>query len=222
MFDDDAATPIYAADAPFTGTFRPQEPLALLGGRQQAGVWKLQIQDVYPEDGGTLYAWGDDAGLALCNRAPQASMLYADLRAKETVTFESDSSDPDGSIVSQAWDLDNDGAFDDGTETSATWRYPQAGQYVARLRVVDNGGESAIAVEELEVEKASVACVVPRLRGKTLRSARRTIRRAHCKVGRVRHARSSRPRGRVLSQSPRAGARMPAGTKVKLVVSRGR
>ena len=67
-----------------------------------------------------------------------------------------------------------------------------------------------------------VRCKVPKVIGKKLPVARRTIVRAHCRVGRVRKARSRRARGRVVSQSPRAGVRRPRGTRVNLIVSRGR
>ena len=72
------------------------------------------------------------------------------------------------------------------------------------------------------VDRAPPGCKVPRVVGKKLPAARRLITRARCRVGRVRRARSARARGRVLSQSPRAGARRPRGTRVNLVVSRGR
>ena len=65
-------------------------------------------------------------------------------------------------------------------------------------------------------------CRVPRVVGKTLVTARRLIRRSNCAVGRVRYARSTRPRGRIVSQAPRAGVNRVRGTKVALVVSRGR
>jgi Tol biopolymer transport system component len=66
-----------------------------------------------------------------------------------------------------------------------------------------------------------VRCKVPRVVGLRLATARRRIGRAHCRVGRVRRARS-RSVGRVLSQSPRAGSVRPRGAKVKLVVGRRR
>lgn len=65
-------------------------------------------------------------------------------------------------------------------------------------------------------------CIVPNVRRKRLAAARAAIRRAGCTVGRVRRVRSNRLRGRVVSQRPRAGARRPRGTRVNLVVSRGR
>jgi hypothetical protein len=67
------------------------------------------------------------------------------------------------------------------------------------------------------------ACVVPRLRGKTLKAARRTIRSRGCHVGHVRHAFStSVKRGHVISQRPKPHRRRRHGAKVKLVVSLGR
>jgi hypothetical protein len=64
-------------------------------------------------------------------------------------------------------------------------------------------------------------CKVPRVLGKGLSRAKRSIRAARCSVGRVRYRRSSRVRGRVVGQSPRAGRTLAVGTKVNLVVSRG-
>jgi PASTA domain-containing protein len=65
-------------------------------------------------------------------------------------------------------------------------------------------------------------CRVPRVVGKSIGAARAAVRRAGCMVGRVRSARSARPRGRVLRQAPRPGIRVRRGTRVSLVVSRGR
>ena len=67
-----------------------------------------------------------------------------------------------------------------------------------------------------------VRCKVPKVIGKKLPVARRTIVRAHCRVGRIGKSRSRQARGRVVSQSPRPGVRRPRGTRVQLVVSRGR
>jgi hypothetical protein len=72
------------------------------------------------------------------------------------------------------------------------------------------------------VDRAPPKCKVPRVVGKRLPTARRAIIRSRCRVGRVRRARSRKARGKVLSQSPRAGVRRARGTRVNLVVSRGR
>ncbi len=65
-------------------------------------------------------------------------------------------------------------------------------------------------------------CRVPKLTGLRGVTARARIRRANCRVGRVRSRRSVRRRGRVLSQAPRPGARRVRGTRVHFTVSRGR
>ncbi len=67
--------------------------------------------------------------------------------------------------------------------------------------------------------RAVVRCRVPRVIGLRLAVARTRIGRANCKVGRVRRARSRRV-GKVLSQSPNAGAVRARGTKVNLTVGR--
>ena len=70
---------------------------------------------------------------------------------------------------------------------------------------------------------ATAFCVVPNVRGRALRAARTVLARAACRVGEVRR-RYSRTvaKGRVISQRPRAGARLAEATKVDLVISRGR
>jgi hypothetical protein len=62
---------------------------------------------------------------------------------------------------------------------------------------------------------ASPRCVVPKLKGKKLKAARRAIRAADCKVGHVgREKRVKTRTGKVVKQTPRPGAVDPAGSKV--------
>ena len=66
-----------------------------------------------------------------------------------------------------------------------------------------------------------VKCIVPRVIGMRLAVARKRIARAHCGVGRVRRARAAARRaGKVIRQSPKAGAVRTRGAKVSLVVGR--
>src|SRR5215210_3442334 len=90
------------------------------------------------------------------NEAPNASFTYspASPRVRENVTFSSTSSDPDGSIASQAWDLDNDGQFDDGTGATASRSFDKKGSYVVRLRVTDDQGATAVASRTVTVTNA--------------------------------------------------------------------
>jgi beta-lactam-binding protein with PASTA domain len=64
-----------------------------------------------------------------------------------------------------------------------------------------------------------VKCKVPGVIGLTLSRAKSKIRSKHCSVGRIRRARSTRV-GRVIGQSPRAGAVKAKGFKVNMVVGR--
>jgi subtilisin family serine protease len=63
-----------------------------------------------------------------------------------------------------------------------------------------------------------VRCVVPQLRGKTVPQARRALARAHCALGRVQRL----GKGRIVSQSPRAGRRLSPGATVRVTVGRPR
>jgi hypothetical protein len=68
-----------------------------------------------------------------------------------------------------------------------------------------------------------VKCRVPRVKGMKLRAAEKALRKAHCRVGKVKHVRSRKlARGRVMSTRPHPHRRLPAGTKIELFVSRGR
>jgi PKD domain len=61
----------------------------------------------------------------------------------EEVTFVSYSEDPDGDIVDESWDLDQDGVFDDATGPIAMYRFSLAGETTVSLRVTDNLGAAA-------------------------------------------------------------------------------
>jgi PASTA domain len=66
-------------------------------------------------------------------------------------------------------------------------------------------------------------CVVPNVKGKTVAQARRLLASKRCGLGRVRRAYSAKiKRGRIISQSRRPGTQLPRGTRVGVMVSRGR
>ena len=56
-FDDAAATAIASGTAPFTGTFRPEQPLSALNGKVADGTWSLVASDTGAADVGTLTSW---------------------------------------------------------------------------------------------------------------------------------------------------------------------
>jgi List-Bact-rpt repeat protein len=66
------------------------------------------------------------------------------------------------------------------------------------------------------------ACIVPKLKRKTLRTAKHRITRAHCATGKVTHRYSVLRKGLVISQRPRPAKRLPNGARVNVAISKGR
>ena len=65
-------------------------------------------------------------------------------------------------------------------------------------------------------------CSVPRVVGKKLAAAKTSIKKKHCRTGKVGFAYSTKiAKGRVVSQNRRAGRVLASGAKINLVVSRG-
>jgi hypothetical protein len=75
-------------------------------------------------------------------QAPAASFTISPAApvANQPVLFTSTSSDPDGTINEQVWDLNGDGNFDNGGGATALRAFPAPGEYAAGLRVTDNDG----------------------------------------------------------------------------------
>jgi hypothetical protein len=65
-------------------------------------------------------------------------------------------------------------------------------------------------------------CRVPGLKGRKLKGAKRRIRAAECRVGTLRKRGGATAKdGKVVGQHPRAGASVPAGTKVRVTLAPG-
>jgi hypothetical protein len=136
-----------------------------------------------------------------------------------------------------AWDF-GDGSSGSGASVSHV--YSTAGARTITLTVSDSDGRSSVRTLAVSVvdavggvspgagspsggspagpqggSPAGKHCVVPRLRGLTLSSARRRLKAAGCALGKLR---SPRTRGRLVvrSSSPGAGAKLRLGARVAL------
>ena len=91
------------------------------------------------------------------NQAPVADFLWSTLSsnegelAGEIQLDASTSNDPDGTIISYEWDLDNDGIFNDLNGISPTYEWNTQGTYLVSLLVKDDGGSSNIISKEIIV-----------------------------------------------------------------------
>jgi PKD domain-containing protein len=97
------------------------------------------------------------------NRPPVAAFSYAPGSpvAGDGVTLTSTSFDPDGPIVELAWDLDNDGAFEDASGVSASVSFAAAGSYTVGLLARDRDGAAVTALRSIAVAIVPQALVQP-------------------------------------------------------------
>ena len=123
---------------------RPGEYRICLAARDSEGDWDFVARTI-----------------TIANRAPTAAFGFepAAPAAGETVRFTSSSSDPDGTLT-EAWDLDNDGEFDDATGPAAERAF-DAGPHTVGLQVTDDRGASATAFTTVEVAPAPASAPPP-------------------------------------------------------------
>lgn len=90
------------------------------------------------------------------NSPPTASVSGpSTAQVGEDVTFQASASDPDGSIVSYAWDFDGDGTVDVTSPTpSVDTSFASAGEETVELTVTDDGGATATATQTVSVTEA--------------------------------------------------------------------
>ena len=75
ILDDEASVSIAsatAANAPFTGRWRPAQPLSAFDGKPIAGTWHLRVRDVATPDPGIVHSFS--LLLPECNIAPKAAL----------------------------------------------------------------------------------------------------------------------------------------------------
>lgn len=68
---------VASAQAPFTGSFKPNLPLAAFNGKNVSGNWILRAQDFFSQDSGNIRAWSLTVTPALCDAPLQPAQLSA-------------------------------------------------------------------------------------------------------------------------------------------------
>ncbi len=144
VFSDTAPTSINQASAPFTGTYRPVEPLSSLVGHTLGGQWQLVVSDTRQQDTGTFESWGMDVSKAVCTDGPLPGLAATPNPATpgQSVTLDASSSlDPGATIVKYEFDLGDGNGFsvDNGTDPTLDHLFP-AGGYDVRVRITDDHG----------------------------------------------------------------------------------
>jgi PKD repeat protein len=171
------------------------------------------------------------------NAAPVVQFLWSPLApvTGQAADLISVSTDTEGPLAAQEWDLDDDGQFDDARGSRVTSAFPSAGTHDVGLRVTDSDGVVRVvrrAITVGEVLGFITPFPVVRLAGKVLPRAARVqvlaVRAPRGALVLVRCAGRGCPvrsvlrtsRGRTL-RFPRFERRLRAGIRLKLFVSQG-
>ena len=98
------------------------------------------------------------------NRPPVASLVADRLNGPSPLTVNftaAGSSDPDpGDTLSFAWDLDDDGQFDDSTAVAPSTTFVAPGNHTVRLRVTDNHGATTVTSVVISVNNTPPSVVI--------------------------------------------------------------
>jgi subtilisin-like proprotein convertase family protein len=86
ILDDEATVDITSGSAPFTGTYRPRQPLSLLDGQSPNGTWTLTVTDTNIGNTGTLNSWSIAVTTGEPTTNSQADGTYA-LRGNPAGTY---------------------------------------------------------------------------------------------------------------------------------------
>ncbi len=91
------------------------------------------------------------------NTPPVASAggPYAVNEGNSIVFSGAGSSDPDGTIVSYAWDFDSDGQYDDGSGVAPSFAQTNSGNYLVGLQVTDNRGATSTTTASVTVNNVA-------------------------------------------------------------------
>src|SRR4051795_10809047 len=113
-----------------------------------SAAYTVRLRAVGPEGSGE-----QTQRIRVANRPPTASIAYfpATPQAGDALNFVALPEDSDGTIASQEWDLDGDGVFE-STGPLVSHAFAQPGNYMVRLRVLDNDAAAVIVSQVVHVD----------------------------------------------------------------------
>ena len=193
------------------------------------GACTLIGATVHLTGAGSCTVTATQAGNANFNAAAPVNQSFEIEKADQVITFDPLDNkaygDPDFT-VSATSDSDLPVSFSArGSCTVRGTRVHLTGSGACKLTASQAGNADFNAAEDVSqtFAIAKPVCSVPRLTGKRLAAAKLALAQNRCRTGKVTY-KSSRTasKGRVISQSRRPGRSLPAGTKIDLVVGRGK
>ncbi|MBK8001698.1 MAG: immunoglobulin domain-containing protein [Verrucomicrobia bacterium] len=153
IFDDDATQHIAGGLAPFSGAFRPEQPLAIFTGKPPAnanGLWTLRIRDLAAEDSGVLQCWSLETtpvrcldGGGACLVPPTIANHPSDVTATNGGTAQFIVSAQGTDPLLYQWYFNGTNALEGATNASLTLENAEAAQAGAYSVVVSNPYGSA-------------------------------------------------------------------------------
>ncbi len=150
-FDDQATqfiTAVQASDAPFTGRYRPEEPLSRFNGLNSQGIWTLSINDDTEDDSGTFVGFSLDFSSAAYQCQPTGLSITGPSQSviNQPVSLAAMlASAPAG--VSYQW---NFGDGQQATDASTSHAYTANGTYTVAVTATNALG-STMATHQITV-----------------------------------------------------------------------
>jgi PKD domain-containing protein len=124
-----------------------------------SGSYTVRLYGTYSGGGSFLVT----QPVLVINRPPAAAFTYGPQMplTGDSIALTSISADSDGPIVSQSWDLDGDGAFDDAQGPIASVTFADAGSYPVGLLVTDRDGASHGTAARIDVRARPPEAISP-------------------------------------------------------------